>query len=53
MEKKIILVSEKEYISDKHIHQAKLGQKINNSIITDIIVVPDWVVELIKSGRIK
>ncbi len=46
----LLIVSEEEYISNsKRIIEAKRG----NTAYTEIVVIPEWIVDAIRAGRIK
>ena len=50
---KTIIIRESEFQRDKSVLQAKLGQKVDGKIITNIVIIPEWVIQAIEAGRIK
>ena len=48
-DEEILLVTEKQYQTDIRAIEAKRG----NNEIREIIIVPDWVLQLIRNNRIK
>jgi hypothetical protein len=53
MKIKEIIVRESEYDSSPEVHQAKRGQLVKGEKINKIIIIPEWIIQDIESGRIK
>lgn len=50
---KQIIVRESELSTSKEVIEAKMGKTVKGKKITDIIVIPEWVIQAIKAGKIK